>query len=191
DAELWLRNISVDKQSIILGVADDPEHTGDTQVFIDGQRVDSVTTSIEYEKAKTEIHRPTMRRFSVSVPHGGRAVLRIRMVADAVRGDNGEYTLTLPTNLFSLLSKKILHSFINIELDARPIGMTSTLSGFTFYDAPENNLSWLALDWKPSIPLHVSWLESWALLARVTEIEQCAGPWDVVRHVSRSDLKAL
>src|SRR5699024_3074515 len=59
DAELWLRHISVDKLSTILGVADDLEHTGDTQVFVDGQRVDSVTTSIEYEKAKTEIHRPT------------------------------------------------------------------------------------------------------------------------------------
>lgn len=191
DAELWLRNLSVDKQSIILGVADDPEHTAKTEVMIDGQRVDTLVTPIEFEQAKSDIHRQSMRRFSVVVPHGARAVIRVRMIVDAQRGDNGEYTLTLPTNLLSLLSKKILHSFVDITLDARPIGMTSTLSGYTFYDAPENKLSWFALDWKPSIPLQVSWLESWALLTRVAEVEQCPRPWDVVRHVSRSDLKTL
>lgn len=191
DAEFWLRNVSVEKQSIILGVADDPSHTAHTEVFIDGQRIDTLATDIEFEKAKSDLHRPTMRRFTVAVPHGGRAVVRVRLVVDAKRGENGEYTLSLPTNLLSLLSKKILHSFINITLDARPIGMTSTLSGYTFYDAPENRLSWFALDWSPGIPLQVSWLESWALLTRVAEVEQCPRPWDVVRHVSRSDLKAL
>lgn len=191
DAELWLRNISVEKQSLILGVADEEEHTGDTEVFIDGERIDTAPTDIKYEKGKSEIYHPKMRRFSLSVDHGGKAVVRVRMVVNATRADNGEYSLKLPTNLLSLLSKKILHSFIGIQLDARPIGMTTSLSGYTFYDAPENILSWFALDWKPSIPLQITWLESWALLARVAEVEQCPKPWDVVRHVSKSDLNAL
>lgn len=191
EGELWLRNITVDKQSIILAVADSEEHTGQTQVFLDGQRIDTVATQIEYEKSKTDIHQPTMRRFTVSAPHGGRVVLMVRMVVDAKRADDGEYTLTLPTNLLSLLSKKVLHSFIRVELDARPIGMTTTLGGHTFYDYPENKLSWFALDWQPAIPLQVAWLESWALLTRIAEVEQCPAPWHVVRHVSSSDLKEL
>lgn len=191
EAELWLRNITVDKQSLILGVADSEEHTGETQVFLDGQRIDTAITNIEYEKSKTDIHQPKMRRFSVSAPHGGRVVLKIRMVVDAKRGDDGQYTLTLPTNLLSLLSKRVLHSFIHVELDTRPIGMTTTLGGHTFYDFPENKLSWFALDWKPTIPLQISWLESWALLSRIAEVEKCPAPWNVVRHVSSSDLKQL
>lgn len=191
EAELWLRNVSIDKQSLILGVADDKNHTGKTQVFLDGERVNTAATKIEYEKAKSDIHQPTMRRFSVSAKHGGRVVLKIRMVVDAKRGDDGQYTLKLPTNLLSLLSKKIQHSFVDITLDARPIGMTTTLGGHTFYDAPENKITWFALDWQPSVPLKVAWLESWALLTRIAEVEACPKPWNVVRHVSQSDLKSL
>lgn len=191
DAEIWLRNVSVEKQSAILAIADDPQFTGDTEVYLDGQRIETALTKMEYEASRQDMHRDTVRRFSVSVPSAGRVVIGVRMRVDATRDDMGQYSLEIPTHLFSMLSEKVIQSYIRIDMDARPVGLTSTLSGFNFYDFPWNRISWFSLSWAPKIPLKVLWLESWTLLSRVAEVEQCPAPWDVVRNVSASNMTAV
>lgn len=191
DAEIWLRNVSAEKQSAMLAVADDPNFTGDTEVYLDGQRIETALTTMEYEKDRQAMHRKTVRRFSVSVPSAGRVVIGVRMRVDAVRDDEGQYSLELPTHLLSMLSEKVIQSYIRVDMDARPVGLTSTLSGYNFYDFPWNRISWFSLDWAPRIPLKVVWLESWTLLTRVAEVEQCPAPWDVVRNVSASNMTAV
>lgn len=191
DAEIWLRNVAAERQSALLAVADVPEFTGDTEIYLDGQRVESALTTMEYEPSRSNMQRSTVRRFSVNVPSAGRVVIGIRMRVDAVRTDDGQFSLELPTHLFSLLSDKIIQSFIRIDMDTRPVGMTSTLSGYNFYDFPWNRVSWFALNWEPRIPLRVLWLESWNLLSKMAEVEQCPAPWDVVRNVSAANMNAV
>ncbi len=189
DAELWVRNVSADKQSVILGIADNPEHTSQTIAFVDGERIETVKTAITYEPRYKKKYVSQVRRFNISVPNAGKSVIRISMIVDAVRDDAGEYSLLVPTDLLALLSPKILNSFLRIDLNSRPIGMRSTLSGFTYYDSPVNRISWFALDWKPRIPLEIKWMESWSLLTRIAEVEQCPVPWKVVQAMARANLK--
>lgn len=191
DAEIWLRNTSAETRSALLAVVDDPDFTGDTEVFLDGQRIETALTSLEYEAGRQNMARKTVRRFSVNVPNAGLVVIGVRMRIDAERSEDGQYILELPTHLMSMLSDKVLHSFIKLDMDSRPVGLTSTLSGFNFYDSPWNRLSWFSLDWSPRIPMRIAWLESWNLLSRMAEVEQCPSPWDVVRHVSASNLQAV
>lgn len=190
DAEIWLRNTSAEAQSMLMGIVDNPEFTGDTELYLDGQRVESVRTALEYEQGRPDTARESVRRFSVNVPSAGRVVIGVRMRVDAVRDDQGQYLVELPTHMFSQVADKVLQSFIRIDMDARPVGLTSTLSGYTFYDFPQNRISWFALDWAPRIALRVAWLESWTLLTKMAAVEKCPQPWDVVRHVSASNLEA-
>lgn len=191
DAEIWLRNVKGETQSAELGIADTEAYTEQTELFLDGQRVETRATPLQFLPQHQEFHQPTVRRFSVTVPNAGRVVIGVRMRVDARRDESGQWILELPTHLLSQLSPKVLHAFIRVDMAARPIGLTSTLSGFTLYDHPLHRISWFALDWQPRLPLQLVWLESWNLLLKVAEVEECPSPWDVARHVSRGDLAAV
>ena len=191
DAELWLRNTKGETQSVELGVADTPAHTDSTELWLDGQRVETRLTPIQHDPNTGDRHRASVRRFTVSVPNAGRVVIGVRMRVDARRDDSGQWILELPTHMLANLAPKVLQAFIRVDMGSRPIGLTSTLSGFTLYDYPMNRVSWFALDWQPRIPLQIVWLESWNLLLKVADIEECPSPWDVVRHVSRGDMAAV
>lgn len=191
DAEFWLRNVSTEPQSMRLVIADDPAFTGDTELYLDGQRVETARTAVSYNPRMDTLNIEGGRRFSVAVPSGERVVIGVRMRVDAVRDDQGQFSIDLPTHLLQLITPKVLQTFLHVDFDARPLGLSSTLNGFTFYDHPWNRLSWFALDWEPRLPLRIVWLESWQLLVKIAAVEVCPAPWDVVRAVSRSDLGAL
>lgn len=191
DAEFWLRNVSTEAKSLSLVVADTPAFTGETELFLDGQRVETALTPLTYDPRMDRMNIDSGRRFAVAVSSGGRVVIGVRLRVDAVRDDKGQYSIDLPTHLLQLLAPKIMQTFLHVDFDARPLGLSSTLSGFTFYDHPWNRLSWFALDWEPRLPLRIVWLESWQLLVKVAAVEDCPAPWDVVRAVSRSDLGAV
>lgn len=191
DAELWLRNVAGETQTVELGVTDTPAHTETTELWLDGQRVETRLTPLQYSPSRGAMNRESARRFTVSVPNAGRVVIGVKMRIDARRDETGQWILEVPTHMLSLLSPKVLQAFVQIDLGGRPVGLTSTLSGYTLYDHPMHRISWFALDWQPRIPLQVVWLESWNLLQKVAEIEECPAPWDVVRHVSRGDLAAV
>lgn len=191
DAEIWLRNVAGETQAIELGIADSPAYTDTTELWLDGQRVETRLTPIQYSPARGIFNRQSVRRFSINVPNAGRVVIGVKMRVDARRDESGQWILELPTHMLSQLTPKVLQTFMRIDLGARPVGLTSTLSGFTLYDHPLYRLSWFALDWQPRIPLQVVWLESWNLLLKVAEIEQCPAPWDIVRQMSRGDLQAV
>lgn len=191
ECEVRLRNIS--EREIVLPVAmfapSAPE--GQSEMFVNGHVAETQQVRVRRDPAYAFLQDGDYPVTDLVLPSLEIVTVRVKTIVDSQRDTLGQTVLQLPTEMYQLYNGPIAQTFIELELPERPIGLVASLQNYTFYDEPENRLSWLALEWRPQQNLEVAWLGAWPALLLVAEVEECPQPWRVVRGLMNGQLASI
>jgi hypothetical protein len=183
DAELWLRNIQ-DADKVVDFAMYVPEDVRDVSTYyVDGEVIDPQLKEVRRDPAHPSIENANYPVAELTLPSLEIVPVRVQTQVSASKDNLGQTVLSLPMRLLRLYNGPIGQAFIELELPERPIGLIASLANYTFYDEPQNRLSWFNIDWRPEQDLEVAWLGAWPALMLVAEVEECPQPWRVVRTV--------
>lgn len=191
EAELIFQNITPQSQTLDLAIVDEEALTELTKFWFQGQLINTEPINVRYDAFNEDVPPYHAQHVSITFPSGElqrvRAVTYITPHTDLL----GQIFLRLPIGLFSFWEGNIQHTFMNVALFDRPIGLQSSLSGFTFYDNPENILSWFIIDWQPQQPLEIAYMQPWSIMTLIAQRESCPDPTTLIMHITSGDTQAL
>lgn len=185
--EILLRNVSGDPQELLLGFNSRYAEEGSLQVLVDGVSIEGEAREL-HANPLVEVARFSQAEvFGVRIESNQGVNIGVEYLTRPRRDERGQSVFSLPTHLLSLLAQEVDQAYISMDFNQLPVGLASTLSGFTIWNQPWQRLTWYAIEWQPRLALQVAWMQPWVLLVSMADIEECPSPLEVVQRMSQSD----
>lgn len=191
DVEVWLRNLENTDRSVDLAWYVSESARSRSSYFVGGNPVAAELMNIRRDPARSAVRGGEYPVSEVNLPAREIVPMRLRTFVEATRDNLGQTTFSIPSQVFQLYEGPIGSTVISLVLPERPIGLVASLQSYSFYDEPENRLSWFSIDWAPEQNLDVAWLGAWPALLLVAEIEECPQPWRVVQGMMSGHTRAV
>lgn len=191
DLEARFRNVSAEAINVDLAILDEAVTTGQTQVWIDGERAARSPLTPRQDPGFVAHTYEHVQHVATTIEHNTEQVVRATFQVSGTIDAVGRTFIELPTHALGLFAEDITFGHLRVTAVERMVGPQSTLSEPVVYDAPLNEVTWTLRDWAPMIPFRMSYSTPWAALLLVAEVEACPGPWEIVRMTSRGEMANL